>query len=500
MAIKFRGAVSGSGASALTVTVTLPTGFQTGDFCVIGGRVGNTTAVFTTPAGWTIINTANDATGGYSYCFYFRVLQAGDANPVLTSTVAGLWVWVSEALFSTTGTPLAFDAQGTEIDTGVTGSTFVPPAATGGTNDGSIIIMVGRNSASVNPSGFTDTPAAGWTTGADIAVPTGSAANTRIAAIYYQLGVSGTVTPGTFTFTLTGVSTTLFFSSQQVLVRETLTAQPQPRPAARRKLSRAYVQFTPVRTTNASGTPPPSGQVQPWATVPVPRRRPARAVWRSAAVPGQLGQAPRQAPYLPPRRKPGRAVVQFIPVVTVNATPPAAVNGTIQPLTARPAPRRTPARAYIRFVPVTTTNAPPPVSIPPVIPTSGGDRGVAIRVFRSIEPGDIPSSGAQLPRLQGRAFLVPIPVDTEHTGHAWETMAEPVAPEPGLLDAIAAAGQAVEAKVARGVEFGRIFADPPYERKPKTCGAIRKIGGTMLACKRKPGHAGKHHDRGLDWG
>lgn len=71
----------------------------------------------------------------------------------------------------------------------------------------------------------------------------------------------------------------------------------------------------------------PSGTVQPRATIPVPRRRPARAV------------------------------TGFVPVVTVNTGHGPA--GTVQPLAASlVAPRRKPGRAVVHFIPVTTTNAP----------------------------------------------------------------------------------------------------------------------------------------------
>ena len=141
---------------------------------------------------------------------------------------------------------------------------------------------------------------------------------------------------------------------------------------------------------------------------------------------------------------------------------------------------------------------------------SGGDRGVAIRVFRSIGPGDVPAAGAQLPRLQGRAFLVPIPVDVEHAGHAWEMLAEPVPAGPGLLDVLADAGQAAAVRAGQVLRAagpwtldttGQVFAAMELPRKPpqRYCGKVRRLGGTRLSCRRRPGHQGKHSDRGLDW-
>jgi hypothetical protein len=97
----------------------------------------------------------------------------------------------------------------------------------------------------------------------------------------------------------------------------------------------------------------PAGTVQPQATVPVPRRKPARAVWQS--ITGQAFvqvAAPRQQPGPAPRRKPARAVWHGIAgAAFVQVPAPRQQPG--------PAPRRKPARAVVGFTPVTTTNAPP---------------------------------------------------------------------------------------------------------------------------------------------
>ena len=149
----------------------------------------------------------------------------------------------------------------------------------------------------------------------------------------------------------------------------------------------------------------------------------------------------------------------------------------------------------------------PPVSIPPVIPTSGGTTRPWIRVFRSIEPGDIPSSGAQLPRMQGRAFLVPIPDDVEHTTHAWEVVEQPLPAEtPSKLvefrEVVEQAAHLLKAAGPWTLETtGRVFAvlELPRKVRPRFCGKVRRLGGARLVCRRRPGHQGKHSDRGLDW-
>jgi hypothetical protein len=81
---------------------------------------------------------------------------------------------------------------------------------------------------------------------------------------------------------------------------------------------------------------------------PAPRRRMARAVWQH--VTGQAFAkvpAPRQQPSPAPRRKPARAYIRFTPVATANAVPATPVNGTVQPRATVTARSRRPARAYI---------------------------------------------------------------------------------------------------------------------------------------------------------
>ena len=141
-----------------------------------------------------------------------------------------------------------------------------------------------------------------------------------------------------------------------------------------------------------------AGTVQPQATVPVPRRKPGRALWQritgqafvAVAAPvqqpapaprrkparaiwhGITGQAfvkvaaPVQQPAPAPRRRPARAVIRFTPVATTNAVPAPPVNGTVQSRATLVTTRRRPARAVIPvpfvplipFVPVVTEGGP----------------------------------------------------------------------------------------------------------------------------------------------
>lgn len=94
-----------------------------------------------------------------------------------------------------------------------------------------------------------------------------------------------------------------------------------------------------------------AGTVQPRVTVPVPRRRLARAVW--AQITGQAFvavPAPKQEYQLAPRRRLARAVWRGGAGQAYVAVP-----APVQQY--RLAPRRKPARAYVQFTPVVTTNA-----------------------------------------------------------------------------------------------------------------------------------------------
>jgi hypothetical protein len=74
-------AVSGSMSSSNTTTasVSLPTGTQAGDFCVVGVFLDQTSVAVTTPTGWTLIGNGN--TSEYPRSFvYGRIIQSGDTG------------------------------------------------------------------------------------------------------------------------------------------------------------------------------------------------------------------------------------------------------------------------------------------------------------------------------------------------------------------------------------------------------------------------------------
>lgn len=138
-----------------------------------------------------------------------------------------------------------------------------------------------------------------------------------------------------------------------------------------------------------------AGTVQPRATIPVPRRQLARAVWQrqlGRGVPGVPAPV-QQPPVVARRRIPARAVWRQNtgPAFTAVAAP------RQQP---SPAPRRVPARAYVRFTPVTTAN-PPPVagSVQPRATVPVPRRTLQRAVWQQISRGPFPPpSGTVQPR------------------------------------------------------------------------------------------------------
>lgn len=239
MAIAFRGALAGNsaGTPATTQTVTLPAGWQAGDFCLIGGEQ-NVASVpsFTTPAGWTHVDDGSNS-ASFAYCWYWRVLQAGDANPVLTSSVSGAWDWNSAAVYSAASGTLSFDAAAATVTVTTLGSTVTPGAATASqAGDASLIAIAGRaGSGTADITSWACAPPSGWVNGAsDVYLVNATSSNQRMSANMYQTGLpAGSVAPGGVSFTTTAVQT-FRFAATQVLVAETIPPPPPARVTAGR--------------------------------------------------------------------------------------------------------------------------------------------------------------------------------------------------------------------------------------------------------------------------
>lgn len=128
----------------------------------------------------------------------------------------------------------------------------------------------------------------------------------------------------------------------------------QPRgsvPLPRRRTARAVI------SKAIAAFPPPIGTTQPRAAVPVPRRRTARAVTGNdlayvnlANQLGPAGTVQSQSTVMLPRRRTARAV-------TGHVTSQAFYNGSVQPRATVPLPRRYPSRARVSSV---TAPFPPP--------------------------------------------------------------------------------------------------------------------------------------------
>jgi hypothetical protein len=170
----------------------------------------------------------------------------------------------------------------------------------------------------------------------------------------------------------------------------------QPRPAPRRAPARAAIRFTPVTTANAAPPAPPAGSIQPRAAVPVPRRRPARAIAHGIAAPGIYGSAPAQRYRTPPRRTPARAAWRGIAGAARVAVPAPRQQY-------RTPPRRPRARAVIRFTPVTTANAAPSRTLLISLASSAG----ADDYGNSFPRGILATAGViQGPEFLGSDFII----------------------------------------------------------------------------------------------
>jgi hypothetical protein len=89
-------AVAGADNNAITgMRPALPSGWQPGDLAIVAGHINNASS-FGSPLGWSKVREALRNSGVLDSCvLYFRVLQAGDVAPVITSTPAAGWqAWV----------------------------------------------------------------------------------------------------------------------------------------------------------------------------------------------------------------------------------------------------------------------------------------------------------------------------------------------------------------------------------------------------------------------
>jgi trimeric autotransporter adhesin len=222
---------SGAGTST-TITPTLPAGWQAGDLILIGGATGVLPITQTGGSGsWTIQSSDHIAGSGVLNSFVaWRVMAASDTAPTFTAAGTSVSWDACIALASTSANTmsLSIDVFAANLISGTGLTSFTPGSATAAAaGEASVILTLSRAFTS-GVATITYTPPAGWTAPAAGQSQFSSAGqHARIAAVAYQLGLSGTVTPGAETITDT-LSDTFAASVYHALVRELLIPDALP--------------------------------------------------------------------------------------------------------------------------------------------------------------------------------------------------------------------------------------------------------------------------------
>lgn len=349
-------------------TLTIPAGVLNGDTILVlvwafttatGTLTNHLTSTVTAPVQ---VGSSQLSTGASIQALgsVFRIAAgASDHGATLTFTTTGGTggaYWYNVGLVAYTGVGGVDVSNGTSFFTASgTGTTTTPSATTTASGDWQVQLLgVGP------PGGNSFTTPAGLTSRASI--PNNAGLTLAIADSNASVGGAGTAI-GNTTWTYTGGTGNVWSTS--------------------------FVVGLQLPSTNG-----PAGTVQPRATVPVPRRRAARASWASALGPANAhgGNGRVQPKPVIARRTAARAYVRFTPVATVNATGPipptvqlahgfvssrrpvgglwagsytpqanaSGPDGTTQPRATIPVPRRQAARGLWRGpAAVTTTNAIP---------------------------------------------------------------------------------------------------------------------------------------------
>lgn len=199
---------TGSNASATSLTIPLPTGWQVGDLCYISWIQLVTGAVLSPPSGWTAVFTNVLANGETRtlHGVWKRVLQAGDVGPTSTGwTVSGKMAAISIAIYDFDPVTNEDVVAVTDPNAGVTAPSVRAPSITP-VSLGSLLIT--SHASRNGTSGVTNmaiTPAPGMTEIRDTAAVT-SSTNVVIEVASQQL--SSLAATGTKTATVTGSTVT----------------------------------------------------------------------------------------------------------------------------------------------------------------------------------------------------------------------------------------------------------------------------------------------------
>lgn len=358
-------AINVAGTSAVVDITAAAVGAWCYAWCAISTGATTQTGV-PSSAGWTAVQSVQTAggTSGATYAVFRRLKQSGDTTFTFswaTNSGKGAFSWVSW-----TGVDGSTPDESSAIalnDTVQRSSVPTPSATPTAAGRWAVAFFGQRATASVlKPTSW----------GPDAALTDRQEADNSTAASSPWLSAdiedsNGTVTVAAHSYTSTSNASNAHDGSAILFLIPAAAAASgtvQPRatvPVPRRRPSRAVVQFRPVAGSNAV-PPPPAGTVQPRAALPAPRRRPGRAavyfrpVTTVNAPPAPAGRVQSPATLPAPRRKPARASWR------AGAAPAPVAPGVAVPAPKQlpRVPRRQPSRAVVLFVPVAGSNAPAP--------------------------------------------------------------------------------------------------------------------------------------------
>lgn len=246
-------------------------------------------------------------------------------------------------------------------------------------------LLAGDTSAMLDGTGSSNTsnPSTGTASPATSAAYSSTAANEYLITIYGDPGNGVTVSTPATAYTADGANVNASSSATVMAGYKNSGNAAESASFAFTPTGANFWTVLLVAFKLAGGAAGVPGTVQPRATVPVPRRRPARALAHGIGVPGIYGSAPAQRYRTPPRRTPARAAWRGITGAAYVAVPAPRQEYRTPPRRAlaraiwrgiagvarvavpaprqqyRTPPRRVRARAYVRGTPVATANALP---------------------------------------------------------------------------------------------------------------------------------------------
>lgn len=176
-----------------------------GDFVVVCAVQNQTTAMTFTGSGWNTLSSTVNSTGLYAPLVLYKVWATGDVMPTVTSST-GKWAYSTMAFRADIGA-LALDQSAVGTGQTTAGTTLAPPSVTSArTGVVSIVLFAGRASAT-GATAITATPPTNWAEGT---TPSQSDASTNAGTtaalqqvqveVAYRLNQTGTIAPGTATF------------------------------------------------------------------------------------------------------------------------------------------------------------------------------------------------------------------------------------------------------------------------------------------------------------